>query len=352
MKVEDGWEKPGYLDSAWQAAKVLGAYGMAPWKEAGYIGAHRLPARMLRKEFAVDKKVRRASVYFSGLGTSELYLNGAKVGDAVLSPGLTDYDKHVLYVTYDVTKQLAQGKNAIGMMLGNGRYYAPRSDVPIRTRDFGYPKAKLQLNVEYEDGSRLSVASDESWKLTSNGPIRANNEYDGEEYDARMELAGWSRAGFDDSKWEAAQAVGAPAGMLAAQMAEPLRVTETLKPVSVKKLKPGVYIYDMGQNMVGWCRLRVNGPKGTQVTLRHAETLEPDGSLYVANLRSAKATDVYTLKGGGPEVYEPRFTYHGFRYRGGHRIPGRTDGGGARRARGARRYGARRRVHQLQRAVE
>jgi alpha-L-rhamnosidase len=314
MKLEDGWEKTGYLDSAWQAAKVLGAYGMAPWKEVGYLGAHRLPARMLRKEFAVDKMVKRASVYFSGLGTSELYLNGAKVGDAVLSPGLTDYDKHVLYVTYDVTKRLAQGKNAIGVMLGNGRYYAPRTDIPVRTRDFGYPKAKLQLNVEYEDGSRLSVASDESWKLTSNGPIRANNEYDGEEYDARMELAGWSRAGFDDSKWEAAHAVAAPAGLLTAQMAEPLRVTQTLKPVSVKKLNPGVYIYDMGQNMVGWCRLRVNGPKGTQVTLRHAETLERDGSLYIANLRSAKATDVYTLKGGGPEIYEPRFTYHGFRF--------------------------------------
>jgi alpha-L-rhamnosidase len=313
-KVEDGWEKPGYLDSAWQAAKELGAYGMAPWKEAGYTGAHRLPARMLRKEFAVDKKVRRANVYFSGLGVSELYLNGAKVGDHVLSPGLTDYDKHVLYVSYDVTKQLAQGKNALGMMLGNGRYYAPRIDIPVRTRDFGYPKAKLQLNVEYEDGSRLSVASDESWKLTANGPIRANNEYDGEEYDARLEAAGWSRAGFDDAQWETAHEVGAPDGVLAAQMAEPLRVTETLKPVSVKKLKPGVYIYDMGQNMVGWCRMTVNGPKGIAVTLRHAETLEADGSLYTANLRSAKATDVYTLKGGGPEVWEPRFTYHGFRY--------------------------------------
>ena len=184
------------------------------------------------------------------------------MGDAVLSPGLTDYDKHVLYVTYDVTRQIAQGRNAIGVMLGNGRYYAPRTKTPIGTRDFGYPKAKLQLNVEYEDGSRLSVASDETWKLTANGPIRANNEYDGEEYDARMELAGWNRAGFDDSKWEAAQAVGAPAGVLAAQMAEPLRVTETLKPVSVKKLKPGVYIYDMGQNMVGWCRLRGQRSQG------------------------------------------------------------------------------------------
>jgi alpha-L-rhamnosidase len=313
-KVEDGWEKPGYLDAAWQAAKELGAYGMAPWKEAGYLGAQRLPARLLRKEFAVDKKVRRATVYFSGVGSSELYLNGAKVGDEVLSPGLTDYDKHVLYVTHDVTKLLSQGKNAIGILLGNGRYHAPRIDIPIRTRDFGYPKATLQLNVDYEDGSRVSVVTDESWKLSTNGPIRANNEYDGEEYDARREMAGWNRAGFNDSQWEAAQAVGAPAGVLSAQMAEPLRVTETLKPIGVKQLKPGVYIYDMGQNMVGWCRLRVNGPKGTQVTLRHAETLEPDGSLYIANLRGAKATDVYTLKGAGAEVWEPRFTYHGFRY--------------------------------------
>lgn len=313
-KVEVDWEKPGYLDSAWQAAKEIGYYGIAPWKHAGFQEAHRLPARMLRKEFAVDKKVRRATVYFSGQGISELYLNGAKVGDAVLSPGLTDYDKHVLYVTYDVTRQIAQGKNALGVMLGNGRYYAPRAQVPTGTRDFGYPKLILQLDVEYDDGSRLAVASDESWKLTSKGPIRANNEYDGEEYDARLEPAGWDRPGFDDSKWEAAHIVGAPAGRLAAQVAEPLRVTETVKPVSVKQLRPGVYIFDMGQNLVGWCRLKVSGPAGTQVTLRHAETLDADGSLYLANLRSAKATDIYTLKGGAPEVWEPRFTYHGFRY--------------------------------------
>jgi alpha-L-rhamnosidase len=299
---------------AWQPAKDLGPFGMAPWAGIGFQAEHRLPARLLRKEFAVEKKVRRASVYYSGLGLSELYLNGAKVGDHVLSPGLTDYDKHVLYVTFDVTKQLAQGKNALGLMLGNGRYYAPRSDVPVRTRDFGYPKAIVQLNVEYEDGSRSSVVSDESWKFTADGPIRANNEYDGEEYDARMELPGWSKAGFNDAKWEAAKVVGAPAGALTAQMAEPLRVTETIKPVSVKQLRPGVFIFDMGQNMVGWCRLKVSGPKGTAVTLRHAETLNPDGSLYVANLRSAKAEDIYALKGEGAEVYEPRFTYHGFRY--------------------------------------
>jgi alpha-L-rhamnosidase len=129
-----------------------------------------------------------------------------------------------------------------------------------------------------------------------------------------MELAGWNRAGFDDSKWEPAREVGAPGGELAAQMAEPLRVTETLHPASVKQLKPGVYVFDMGQNMVGWCRLTVSGPKGTRVMLRHAETLNPDGSLYIANLRTARATDLYTLKGGGAEIWEPRFTYHGFRY--------------------------------------
>ena len=247
---EDGWQKSGFLDSAWQPAKDLGAYGIAPWGPAGFSAEHRLPARLLRKEFPVEKKVARAMVYYSGLGLSELYLNGAKVGDHVLSPGLTDYDKHVLYVAFDVTKQLAAGRNAIGLMLGNGRYHAPRGGpVPAPTRDFGYPKALLQLKIEYEDGTRASVVSDESWKLSTSGPIRANNEYDGEEYDARMEIAGWNRPGFDDSKWEPAQPVNGPAGALAAQMAEPLRVTETLKPVSVKRLKPGVSIFDMGQNM-------------------------------------------------------------------------------------------------------
>ena len=316
VKPEPGWENPGFLDAAWQAAKELGAYGMQPWGQAGIAAEHRLPARYLRKQFTVNKKVRRATVYYAGLGTSELYLNGNKVGDHVLSPGLTDYDKHVLYETYDVTAQLVQGVNAIGLILGNGRFYAPRgtaAGAPM-ARNFGYPKARLQLNIELEDGSHTEVATNESWKLTIDGPIRANNEYDGEEYDARMELRDWSRAGFDDSKWETAQVVASPLGAMTSQMAEPLRVTETLKPVSVKKLAPGVFIADMGQNMVGWCRLHVSGPKGTAVHLRHAETLNTDGSLYVANLRLAKAADTYTLKGEGYEVYEPRFTYHGFRY--------------------------------------
>jgi alpha-L-rhamnosidase len=307
-----GWAQTGFDDSAWPAAASLGDYGIQPWGQAGFTGEHRLPARYLRKEFAAAKKVRRATVYYSGLGLSELYLNGAKVGDHVLSPGLTDYDKHVLYVTFDVTRQIAAGRNAIGLVLGNGRYYAPR--LQEDTRNFDYPKALLELDLEYEDGSRASFVTDQTWKLTTAGPIRADNEYDGEEYDARMERTGWDRAGFDDSAWEAARAVPAPGGILASEMAEPLRVVETLHPMSVKQIRPGVYLFDMGQNLVGWCRLRAAGPRGATIRLRHAETLAPDGGLYVDNLRTARATDLYTLKGEGTEVWEPRFTYHGFRY--------------------------------------
>ena len=313
-QAESGWEKPGFRDAAWQAAKELGAFGMAPWSAAGFTVEHRLPARMLRKDFAVDKRVRRAVVYYSGLGLSELWLNGAKVGDHVLSPGLTDYDKHVLYETFDVTRLLTRGRNALGLWLGNGRFHAPRFEGPTPTRNFGDPKAILQLNIEYEDGTTASVVSDGSWHVTTAGPIRANNEYDGEEYDARMEIPDWSKPGFNEAAWEPASAVAPPAGILVSQAAEPLRVTETIKPVGVKKLAQGIYIFDMGQNMVGWTRLHVSGPKGTAITLSHAETLRPDGSLYTDNLRSARAADTYILKGEGTEVYEPRFTYHGFRY--------------------------------------
>jgi alpha-L-rhamnosidase len=310
--LQPDWQTSAAPAGHWAPAVELGTYGDAPWGFVGITAEHRLPARYLRKEFALEKKVSRAVVYYSGLGLSELYLNGAKVGDHVLSPGLTDYDKHVLYVTQDVTSQLARGRNAIGLVLGNGRFYAPR--LVSSTRNFGYPRALVQLNIEYDDGSHASIVSDASWKLTTAGPIRANNEYDGEEYDARREMPGWDRAGFDDSQWDPVQLVAAPTGAMAAEMAEPLRAVETRKPETVKQLKPGIWIFDMGQNMVGWCRLHVAGPAATEVRLRFAETLQPDGSLYVDNLRTARSTDVYTLKGGGMEIWEPRFTYHGFRY--------------------------------------
>jgi alpha-L-rhamnosidase len=308
------WQASTAAGGPWNAARDLGEYGMKPWGEVGFSEEHALPARMLRKEFTVNAGLQRATVYYSGLGLSELYLNGAKAGDAVLSPGLTDYTKRVFYVSYDVTKQLAAGKNAIGVMLGNGRFWAPREHVPFQMQDYGYPKLRLQIELEYANSRHTSIVSDETWKLTTDGPVRVNNEYDGEEHDARMEMPSWSRAGFDDSKWQAASVVQAPPGVVAAQMAEPLRVMETLTPKSMNRIRPGVFVFDMGQNMVGWARLSVTGPKGTVVTLRFAETLRSDGTLYLDNLRSARATDVYTLKGGPTEVWEPRFTYHGFRY--------------------------------------
>ena len=230
-----GWREAGFDDAAWVAAQKLGPAGMAPWGKINGAEEHRLPARMLRREFAVEAKVRRATAYVSGLGLSEFYLNGKKVGNQVLSPALSDYSKRVFYLTFDVTKQLKKGVNAAGVMLGNGRFYAPRSTVPTGTASYGFPKLLFQLHIDYEDSTSAEVVSDGSWKLTTDGPIRANNEYDGEEYDARMEMPGWSAPGFDDSKWQTAQAVAAPGGELAAPMIEPIRVTETLKPTAVNE---------------------------------------------------------------------------------------------------------------------
>ncbi len=305
---------PAWKTDAGADVRDLGAYGMEPWGRIGFIEERALAARMLRKEFQVRGAVRRATAYVSGLGLYELYLNGRKVGDHVLSPGLTDYDKRVLYVTYDVTREILAGANAAGLILGNGRYWAMRALVPTLTRSYGYPKAVCQIELEFPDGRKEVVATDGTWKLTRDGPIRANNEYDGEFYDARRELGAWSRASFDDSRWEQAQLVKAPEGVLRAQMAEPIRVIASQRPVKVTEPKPGVFLFDMGQNMVGWCRLKVPGPAGTMVSLRHAETLGPDGALYLDNLRSARVLDNYVLRGGGVEVWEPRFTYHGFRY--------------------------------------
>lgn len=316
-KVSDhevtGWLKTDFDDSGWMAAQKIGPVGMEPWGKVRSAETRVLPARYLRKEFLVEKKLAHATVSFSGLGLSELYVNGSKVGDHVLSPGFAQYNKREFYVTYDVTKKLRDGENAVGVILGNGRYYADRSKAYSDTVSFGFPKLLLNLHITYSDGSTSDIVSDASWKLTADGPIEANNDYDGEEYDARKEFPGWSATGFDDSKWQPVEMVAAPGGVLSPEVTAPIRVTGTLKPVSVKELRPGFFIFDMGQNMVGWCRLHVAGPAGTTVTLRHAETLKPDGSLYMANLRGARVTDTYILR-GGKEVWEPRFVTHGFRF--------------------------------------
>lgn len=315
--LEAGWNTTNFDDSRWVAAKVLGPAGLAPWGSPQVPEDRGLSARYLRKDFSADKPIARAIVSCSGLGLSEVWLNGRKVGDAVLSPAFAQYDKRVFYVSHDVTHFLQPGTNALGVILGNGRYYADRSKVYAGTVNFGFPKLLLNLRIEYTDGTVAEVVSDDSWKLSTDGPIVANNDFDGEDYDARKEFPDWSSPGFvtaGRAGWERAEVVAAPEGELSAQMMEPIRVTGTLPPISVKEIQPGVYIYDLGQNIAGWCRLHVTGPAGTRVTLRHAETLRTDGTLYRANLRGADATDTYILCGGGRETWEPRFVTHGFRY--------------------------------------
>lgn len=275
----------------------------------------RLSARYLRKTFAAAKQVKRATAHISGLGLYELYINGKRIGDQVLAPAPTDYRKHVLYNSYDVTAQLQKGNNAIGVTLGNGRYFTMRQNYkPKKINTFGFPKLLFQLQVEYTDGTTATIVSDASWKLTADGPIRTNNEYDGEEYDANKELKGWNTTAFNDASWLKVQLVKAPEGKIQSQMSTSMKVMKEVRPVAIKQLKPGVQILDMGQNMVGWLQLKVNGKKGEKVQLRFAESLQPNGELYVANLRDAKVTDMYTLKGGGEETWEPSFVYHGFRY--------------------------------------
>lgn len=322
---EPGWDQPHFDDRHWASARIVGPVGMHPWGPVMTAEDRRLPARWLRKEFHLARPVRRALIHWSGLGLSELYLNGQRVGDAVLAPALSHYDRRVFYLSHEVTSLLRPGPNAIGAVLGNGRFYADRSRVYAGTLSYGFPQLLLHLRIEHPDGSVTRIVSDLSWRLTDQGPIRSNSEFDGEEYDARREWPGWAKPGFDDSSWEPARSMPAPSGMLVAQPIEPIRVNQQLSPLAITEPRPGVFIFDFGQNLVGWCRLRVRGAAGTTVQLRHAERLRPDGLLDMANLRGAQQTDRYTLRGDVEEIYEPRFTYHGFRYVELTGYPGRPD---------------------------
>lgn len=275
----------------------------------------RLAARYLRKEFALKKEVKRATVHIAGMGLYELFVNGQRIGEQVLAPAPTDYRKTILYNTHDVTRQL-QKENAIGVTLGNGRFYTMRQNYkPYKIPTFGYPKLRLNLIVEYVDGSKETIASDISWKLTTEGPVRSNNEYDGEEYDARKELGNWAQAGYNDQNWLPAQRVSIPSGTLRAQMMPGMKVTETIRPLSIKKLGDR-YILDIGQNMAGWVRFRIKGQTGDSIRLRFAETLQADGELFTRNLRDARSSDVYIVSGREAKeaTWVPRFIYHGFRY--------------------------------------
>lgn len=275
----------------------------------------RLSARYLRKEFTTNKMIRSAKVHIVGLGLYELYINGNKIGNQVLAPAPTNYEERALSNTFDVTSFLKSGKNTIGTILGNGRYYNMRQNFkPHKVKTFGYPKMLLQMDIVYADGTTDRVVSDASWKIFTDGPIRSNNEFDGEEYDATKELGAWSENGYNDRKWHKVQLVATPGGRIEPHMNDNMRIMEELKPVSITALTPDTFIVDMGQNMVGWLQLQAKGKRGDKITLRFAETLDENGRLKRLNFRSAKVTDIYTMKGGTTETWEPRFVYHGFRY--------------------------------------
>jgi alpha-L-rhamnosidase len=266
-----------------------------------------------RKAFKIGGSVRRATLYASARGLFGLHLNGRAVSRDVFAPEWTDYRKRIHYRTYDVTDLIRPGANVLGAVLGDGWYSGYVGWQETRGR-YGLQNSLLaQLEIELEDGTRQVVVTDNSWRCAA-GPILCSDFMMGETYDARQELTGWDEPGYDDRQWCRVVVVDPPGAALVAQRSEPVRMVETIDPVSVNEVKPGVFIYDLGQNISGWVRLRVRGPAGTKVTLRHGERLNPDGTLYTENLRRAKATDVYLLHGQGEEVWEPRFTFHGFQF--------------------------------------
>jgi alpha-L-rhamnosidase len=304
-----GWEAR-FGDAAWGDPTPVGDLGPL----AAVPGNLPQPAALLRHEFTLAKHPRSARLYVTAAGSYQAFLNGKRVGDDVLTPEFTDYTKRILYQTYDVTSLLNSGANAIAAILGDGWALSAQLWTGVRMGFLAPPPRLLaQLRIEYSDGTHDDVISDSTWKA-SQSPIYHSEIYAGEVYDARLEQKGWDAAGFADSTWTNAVVVPAPQGKVAAEMTTPTRVVATLNPISVKAIAGGAYVVDMGQNMVGWPVLKVNGPAGTRVRMRTAEILNPDGTLYRDNLRNADSTDTYVLRGGAIEVYRPHFTFHGFRY--------------------------------------
>lgn len=271
------------------------------------------PCPMIRKTFKLKKEVRSARLYITAHGLYELEVNGVKPADWLFTPGWTSYNKHLQYQTYDLTRILKKGQNAIGVTLGNGWY---RGDLGwSRERNlYGNQLGLLaQIAVEYADGSKALIVTDKTWKFTK-GPVLMSEIYHGEKYDARLEIPGWSSPQFIDKSWKPVQVKEYSLNNLSAQNGPPVRRMAELSPVSIFKAPNGDTLVDMGQNMVGWVQLKVSGNSGRKIILRHAEVLDKDGNMYYTNLRAAKQTIEYTLKSSDEERYEPHFTFQGFRY--------------------------------------
>jgi len=314
VNASGNWKTAGFDDSSWKEAirYVPPASGFEsaelgnPWPTGS--------VKALRRGFEVAKPVASARVYATALGAYKLWINGRSVGNEILAPGWTDFRERVVYQTYDVTADLKEGKNAIAAMLAPGWY-----STPLQWFRQGYnygqtpPALRTQLRIDYQDGTTDTIVTDEQWKADIS-PILSAEIYDGEAYDARKTQANWDKSIFDDKQWKAAEVIQPHEPEIVWQYFQPIREERTLDAKELKSPAAGVYIYDFGQNLSGVARIRADGPAGMDVKLRFGEELNPDGTLYVENLRTAKATDHFILAGKGGEEYRPTFTFHGFRY--------------------------------------
>jgi len=304
------WSEPAF----WEMGMLEPAMWKASWitmKNEPKV-KESLPVHYYRSEFTADKKIESARVYVSSLGLYQLFINGEKVSDDLFTPGWTSYENRVQYQTYDVTPMIRKN-NAIGAMVGDGWY---RGNIGFRGQRayFGDQLGLIvQLVINYSDGTNSTITTDKNWK-TATGPVLYSDIYDGEMYDANMEMEGWAVAGFDEDNWENAAILNHPKDILVAPQGVPVKAVEEIKPIDQIITPRGEMVVDMGQNMVGWVRIRLNGEKGDTVVMKFAEVLDKEGNFYTENLRDAKCTDTYILKGEGEEIYEPHFTFHGFRY--------------------------------------
>jgi alpha-L-rhamnosidase len=315
--ASENWQQTSYNDSAWKSAVRF-----APSADSSDPGHPWIPdsVKALRQTFAVNSPVKSARMYVTALGEYQIFLNGDPVGDQVFAPGWTDYRERVLYQTYDVTKQIASGKNAIGALLAPGWYETPLEWFQ-EPNNYGItpPALRAQLRIEHTDGKVEWILSDSTWGARISDVLHSEL-YDGETQDSRRRLPGWTTANVEVASWDEASVIQPAPVKIEAQTFQPIHVERTVAAKSLTEPKPGVWVYDFGQNLSGIEILRVKGPAGTDVRLRFAEVLNADGTIYTENMRTAKVTDHFILRGeGGPgasgmEEFTPHFTFHGFRY--------------------------------------
>jgi alpha-L-rhamnosidase len=316
VKVWDNREKESKWSGTayWETGLLNPSGWKAKWIELDADTLRYSPSPHFRKEFTITKNIISARVYVTSHGFYELHLNGKKVGDRVFTPGWTSYIKRLQYQVFNVTSMLVKGVNTAGAVLGDGWYrgtLAWGNNWAIYGKK---PGLLMQLRILYSDGSESLITTDETWKGIIDGAIRMSDIYNGETYDATKKLTGWDLSGYNDSGWKKVSTGNYSLENLISTEGPAVRKIQEIKPVRIFRTPKGSLVADMGQNMVGWISLKVTGPRGTVVTIRHAEVLDKYGEFYTENLRSAKATLTYTLEGKGEEVYEPRFTFMGFRY--------------------------------------